>query len=154
MKITNNKVIVYILMPLLIMIMTFSDPFSMTVFATSTGSKTESKEKTEEEKAQEEQKKKEASALEQSIKEKESAIASAKNEKNALAKGKSDVEQIKSIKLLDIDAKKSYTFNSTAINTIIEKSLTFADVSYTTASLTTEDKSMIELLQLTSNSGM
>lgn len=95
MKITNNKVIVYILMPLLIMIMTFSDPFSMTVFATSTGSKTESKEKTEEEKAQEEQKKKEASALEQSIKEKESAIASAKNEKNALAKGKSDVEQIK-----------------------------------------------------------
>ena len=90
-----------LIIPVLIIGLLFSTPFSSVVFAdnpadTSANEGTASDESRESgEKQGEEQKKKDTSAPEQSIKEKESAIANAKNEKNTLAKGKTDVEKVK-----------------------------------------------------------
>lgn len=86
-----NRMIAYILLPVMVIIIAFSNPFPMRAVATSNAGS----EKSEEDKEKEEQKKKEASAIEQSIKEKEGEIANAKKEKDVLTKGKSDIEKIK-----------------------------------------------------------
>ena len=107
-RINVNRLVSIIIIPVLIMGLFFSTPFSAIAFATNPSdsadntsaetaddSKDAQKEKEEAEKAEKEKKNAEKNALEQSIKDKENAIANAKNEKNALAKGKTDVEKIK-----------------------------------------------------------
>ena len=102
-RINLNKLVSFIIIPVLIMGLFFSTPFSAPVFAApddsseTTTETTEDSKEDEEKKEKEEKQKKEAekSALENSIKEKEAQISNAKNEKNALAKGKTDVEKIK-----------------------------------------------------------
>lgn len=83
-----KRMLAYILLPAMVMVIAFSNPFPMTVAATGT------EEKSDDDK-EKEKKEKEASAIEQSIKEKESEIEKAKKEKNALAQGKSNIEKIK-----------------------------------------------------------
>ena len=98
-----NRLVSIIIIPVLIMGLFFSTPFSAIALATNpsdspqaaeTGEESKDAEK-EKEEAEKEKKNSEKNALEQSIKEKENAIANAKSEKNALAKGKTDVEKIK-----------------------------------------------------------
>ncbi|MBO4783200.1 MAG: peptidoglycan DD-metalloendopeptidase family protein [Lachnospiraceae bacterium] len=98
-RINVNRLVSILIIPVLIMGLFFSTPFSAVVFANPTDSSETTTETSEGSKdgddKEEDKKSAEKSALEQSIKEKEAAISSARNEKNALAKGKTDVEKIK-----------------------------------------------------------
>ena len=95
-RINLNKLVGIIIIPVLIMGLFFSTPFSAVVFANPTdSSESKTSEESKDEDEEKDKKNAEKSALEQSIKEKEAAISSARDEKNELAKGKTNVEKIK-----------------------------------------------------------